>query len=169
MLMNIDRGNPNITSLIRKTDPGKSESMKTLNRVPNIKAVSGRVKICISLRPRKEKAEREKISRCKTRTELKDTMRKMDIWRVLFKEKRTEEDKVPTDGWCGYLSMGQIIRKENKVMDLNLDEGCEKMIEVIDQIFSTGQGGVRNNWKDLTNDLLSEREVLLSVRGTLNN
>ena len=62
MLMNIDRGNPNITSLIRKTDPGKSESMKTLNKAPNIKAVSGRVKFCISLRPRKEKAELEKLS-----------------------------------------------------------------------------------------------------------
>ena len=49
-------------------------------------------------------------------------MRKMDIWRVLFKEKRTDEDKVPTDGWCVYLSIGKIITKENKVMDMNLDE-----------------------------------------------
>ena len=72
-------------------------------------------------------------------------MRKMDIWRVLFKEKKVEENKVPSDGRCGYLSMGQIIRKENKVMDINQSEEREKMIEVIDQIFSTGQGGVRKN------------------------
>ena len=55
MLMDINKGNPNISTLIRKTEL-EEKKQKTLSKIPGIEVSIGRIKIKIHMRAKKESA-----------------------------------------------------------------------------------------------------------------
>ena len=70
---------------------------------------------------------------------------KEKAWKVTFREK-TDEDLVPGNGWCGYLSVNQLLKNADEVQKLD-SIGVQQLIETLDEIIRTSRGGVRPNWR----------------------
>ena len=79
------------------------------------------------------------------RQTLRELLRGMDIWRVAVKEER-RENKIPAAGWCGYLAIDQIIRRQEEPTRLSDHGGAEKIKETVDVVYQAGNGNVRKNW-----------------------
>jgi hypothetical protein len=57
---------------------------------------------------------RIRIKSCKSKDELRAVLLEEKVWRVTFKE-QLSEDKIPGQGWCGYLAVNQVRRNAEAV------------------------------------------------------
>ena len=115
------------------------------------------------------KTRLKELNDCRDVAEIRKKLKQMNIWKVTFKEDRTE-DTTPGGGWCGYLAIDQVRRKasSSKRIETLAEANCIR--KTIEELYSCGTGGVRDNWKMITDTAkLSHREVLLSVSDTLKN
>jgi hypothetical protein len=108
------------------------------------------------------------LKTCSNEEDLRTTLKEQKLWRVAFKEDEDFEDKVPGYGWCGYLAIDQIIRQSDEVATMD-KTGINRLRATLEELIKCSKGGVRTNWKKYGSRELTTREVLLSVKDTLDN
>jgi hypothetical protein len=170
MLLNSLTGNPWICELLDRIRKSQEKVRGAKKHTPELVvcAATGRVQVELKLSKKTGKKTRSRIGRCKSDDDIRTILMEEKIWRVTFKEHQSREDKVPGDGWCGYLSIDQVRRGEEVVGKID-KEGTAHLIDTIDELIKTGSGGVRQNWRNLKSRDLTTREVLYSVKDTLIN
>ena len=121
------------------------------------------------------------INECKSREQLRNTLKSMKVWKVVLKEQSIEEDLILGNGWCGYVAMNQICREseppssamrartEERSKRSVAQEGASRMLETVRDIYDSTTGPVREHWANLGSISLKGRETLLSVMGKLRN
>jgi hypothetical protein len=169
IIMDCDRGNSRICELMKKIKKsiGTTKKSTTVRKDISVNAESGRVRIELKLSEKMNNKIRVKIKSCKDKNELREVLMKEKAWKVTFRE-QTDEDLVPGNGWCGYLSVNQVLRNADEVQEMD-SIGVQQLIETLNEIIRTSRGGVRPNWKSKDIKHLTTREVLFSVKDTLVN
>jgi hypothetical protein len=167
-LMDCNQGNSRVRELIERV----RNSLRVV-RVPVIRdyAVSSSFgRVMVKLKPKKElnKRIRSELESCKDETDIRTFLTERKMWKVTFREEEERENLVPGEGWCGYLSIDQVRRREDSVVKMD-SEGIQHLKETLDDIIRHSRGGVRQNWRSLGSKELTTREVLFSVRDTLTN
>ena len=87
------------------------------------------------------------LIRCNNEEEIRTTLGEMKVWKVRIKEK-TEENCIPSNGWCGYLAIDQIRREGNTSMDMNEKEGVASVLATAQELYAANTRPVRNNWME---------------------
>ena len=181
MIKDVNKGNPVISQLMGEVNVAKTKVRRPITKEPSIVSESGRIKISLRFTERKRLAYLNIINDCKTREQLRNTLKSMKIWKVVFKQQPSEEDQILGNGWCGYVSMNQIRRGGvmPTIMAQSGAGGCRKLsvmqagaasvIETVKDIYESSTGPVRENWESLATSRLKGREILMSVMDTLKN
>ena len=108
---------------------------KLITKEPKMIVESGRIRISMRLLDRKRAASMQAINSCKGKESLRKVLKNMVIWRTVIKEARQDEDKITGDGWCGYISMNQILRGADRPTNM-IVEGAEEVIESVKEIMA---------------------------------
>ena len=169
IITDCDKGNSRILQLMDKIMKGIEITRKSSAPLkdPIIKVGKGRIRVELKINEKANNKGRMRIKACSNKDELRAALIEEKVWKVTFRE-QTNEDKVPGQGWCGYLAVDQVRRNSNAVQKLDL-AGARQLTETLDEIIRTSRGGIRKNWRDLDIIKLTNREVLFSVRDTLVN
>ncbi len=137
----------------------------SLRTQPMVNVNEGRIRITMDMGKKKLKERLAELNSSKNINELVDKLRSLKIWRVSFLERKSENE-VPGNGWCGYVSMNQIINNDEYASKMDDDAELGKLRESVDQIFKVGHGGMTSNWKKKSSSKLTTRETLLLERET---
>ena len=86
MVMDIDRGNPMVSELMGRIRKANKKIKSPITKEPSITSESGRIKISLRFTERKRPAYLKIINDCKTREKLRNSLKSMKIWKVVFKK-----------------------------------------------------------------------------------
>ena len=142
MLTKFDVGNTNVQELYGKImkKSKKAEDASRLIQEPQVDTLSGRVRVSLRLRGNKLKSRLKELNDCKNLAEIKGKLRRMNIWKVTFKEDRSE-DKTPGKGWCGYLAIDQVRRASSSAKKIETQGEANMIKKTVDELYSIRTGG----------------------------
>jgi hypothetical protein len=180
MIKDVDKGNPVISQLIGRVNVAKIKVRRPITKVPSIVSESGRIKISLRIRETKHLAFLKIVNECRSREQLRNTLKSMKSWKVVFKQ-QPAEDRILGNGWCGYVAMNKICREAE--LSTNSTQvgaggsskqsvthaGALRVLETVRSIYESSTGLIRANWESLGSSHLKGREILLSVMDTLRN
>ena len=82
-----------------------------------------------------------KLRLCSDEEGMINILRSEKIWKVTFKEMEDLEDRVPGNGWCGYLAIDQVRRGSDIGTRMDV-EGTKSMIHTIDELVKVDRNSV---------------------------
>ena len=115
-----------------------------------IKGACGRIVVSLNLGKGKAgKSRWNRITDCKNVDELCIELGTMRAWKVMIRQDTARENRIPGNGYCGYIAINQLMRGKESHVNVNERAGRLEICENTRSLINSGPWEIRDGWREM--------------------